>query len=75
MQYKKRIIIDPKNMLAKPVIPGTRIPVDLILEKLAARIDVEELLEDYPRLTKEDIQAALHYALEVIKGEEVYPAK
>ncbi|MEK7165354.1 MAG: DUF433 domain-containing protein [Patescibacteria group bacterium] len=73
--YQDRIIIDPDIMVGKPVIAGTRIPVDLILEKLATNINVEELLEDYPRLTRADIQAALHYALEVLKGEEVYPAK
>ncbi len=73
MNYQKYITIDPKIMAGKPVITGTRIPVDLILKKLAQRIDVDELLKDYPRLKKEGIQAALRYAGELINQEEIYP--
>ncbi len=54
----KRIVVDPKIMVGKPVIKGTRIPVGLILKKLAQKIDVKEILEDFPRLKEEDIKAA-----------------
>lgn len=73
MNYQKYITINPKIMVGKPVITGTRIPVDLILKKLAQKMDVKELLQDYPRLKKEAIQAALWYAGEVINQEEIYP--
>ncbi len=59
-----RIEINPSIMLGKPVIKGTRIPVETILEKLAENIDIDEILADYPRLTREDIHAALAYAAE-----------
>ena len=73
MTYQKYITIDPKIMAGKPVIKGTRIPVDLIIKKLAQKMDIDEILKDYPRLTKEAIQAALWYASEIISKEEVYP--
>jgi uncharacterized protein (DUF433 family) len=73
MTYQKYITIDPKIMAGKPVIKGTRIPVDLIIKKLAQKMDIDEILKDYPRLTKEAIQAALWYAGEIISKEEVYP--
>jgi uncharacterized protein (DUF433 family) len=60
--YANRIIQDPKILVGKPVVKGTRIPVDLILAKLAANPDIEALLIDYPRLTREDVQACLDYA-------------
>ena len=56
-----RIEINPKVMLGKPVICGTRIPVELILRKLSEGATTADLLDAYPRLTKEDIQAALSY--------------
>lgn len=71
---KQRIIIDPAILGGKPIVAGTRIPVDLVLEKLAKNTDVAILLQDYPRLTREDVQAVLTYASDVIKTEDVYPA-
>lgn len=73
MEYQKYITIDSKIMVGKPVFTGTRIPVDLILRKLAQNTDIGEILKDYPRLKKEAIQAALWYAGEVINEEEIYP--
>lgn len=73
MTYQKYITINPKIMAGKPVIRGTRVPVDLIIKKLAQNINTEEILKDYPRLTKDSIRAALWYASEVISTEEVYP--
>jgi uncharacterized protein (DUF433 family) len=69
----RRIVVNPKIMLGKPVIRGTRITVELILEKLAADIPVEEILEDYPRLSREDVLAALAYARHALGTEEILP--
>lgn len=62
----QRVEVNPKVMLGKPVIQGTRIPVELLLRKLGEGATVEELLDAYPGLSREDIQAALMYAAEVI---------
>lgn len=67
------IISDPDVMMGKPVVAGTRITVELILEKLAAGETVEQILEAHPRLTHEGIQAAIAFAAEVLKGDVVYP--
>lgn len=66
-----RIEINPKEMLGKPTMGGTRIPVELILHKLSEGATVEELREGYPRLTPEDIKAALAYAADSLAHEEI----
>jgi uncharacterized protein (DUF433 family) len=66
----ERIIVDPKVMAGKPVIRGTRITVDNILELLAAGMKPEEIAEDY-NISPEDIRAALLYAARVLSREEV----
>ncbi len=71
--WRKRIVIDPNVMLGKPVIAGTRITVEQVLRKLAANMSVEELLRDYPRLTREDIQASLAYASDAVGSEDILP--
>mgnify|MGYP000029327471 FL=1 len=68
----KRIVIDPKVMLGKPVIKGTRLTVELILEKLAYGATYEDIFKDYPFLTKDDIRAAVLYASKVVSTEEVF---
>lgn len=65
-----RIEVNPKVMMGKPVIKGTRIPVELILRKLSEGATLEELLDAYPHLSPLDIQAALAYAAEVLAFEE-----
>ena len=60
-------------MMGKPVIAGTRITVELILEKLAAGETVEQILEAHPRLTREAIHAALAFAASAIRADVVYP--
>lgn len=65
---KSRIIIDPKIMVGKPIIRGTRIPVDAIIKRLAEGMTIKEILEDYPNLTKYDVKAALQYTVDVIRG-------
>jgi uncharacterized protein (DUF433 family) len=67
------IVSDPKVMMGKPVIVGTRITVELILEKLAAGESVEQILDAHPRLTREAIQAALSFAKEALRADVIYP--
>ena len=73
MEPVDRIDVNSKIMLGKPVIRGTRIPVELILRKLGEGATVEDLLDAYPRLTPEDIRAALIYASRVLSREETIP--
>ena len=72
-QFWQRISIDPKVMVGKPVIRGTRIPVELIVRMLAQSIPESEILREYPRLQPEDIRAALAYAALVLANEDVFP--
>ncbi|MBI3080242.1 MAG: DUF433 domain-containing protein [candidate division NC10 bacterium] len=65
-----RIEINPKVMLGRPVVRGTRITVELILRKLAEGATEADLLEAYPRLTREDIHAAIGYAADTLAHEE-----
>jgi uncharacterized protein (DUF433 family) len=67
------IVSDPKVMMGKPVIAGTRITVDLILEKLGNGESIEAVLEAHPRLTREAVLAALRFAAQVLRAEVVYP--
>jgi uncharacterized protein (DUF433 family) len=73
MEWHDRIIINPKVLVGKPVIKGTRLAVEFILELLAARWTHEQILKSYPQLEEEDIWAVLSYAAETIKQEKVYP--
>ena len=73
MQQKELVVSNPSVMMGKPVIAGTRIPVELILEKLAAGESVEQLLEAHPRLTKKGVQAALAFAAQALRADVVYP--
>ncbi len=66
----KRIVVDPKVMAGKPVIKGTRITVDIILELLAAGMMPEEIAEDY-NISLEDVRAALLYAARILGREEI----
>lgn len=70
---RQGIVSDPNIMMGKPVVAGTRITVELILEKLAAGETVEQILEAHPRLTREAIQAALTFAAEALRADVVYP--
>jgi uncharacterized protein (DUF433 family) len=69
-----RITIDPNVMCGKPVIKGTRIPVDAIIERIAEGMSFEDLIADYPKLTKEDIKAALNYGASLARGEYTIPS-
>ena len=72
-QLAVRIVINPQIMIGKPVIQGTRIPVELIVRMLAQGIPESEILKEYPRLQPADIRAALAYAAQTLAHEEVLP--
>jgi uncharacterized protein (DUF433 family) len=72
MRWQDRIVIDPKILVGKPTIKGTRISVEFVLDLLGRGWSVEQVLRKYDHLTPEDIQACLAYASEVLKSERVY---
>jgi uncharacterized protein (DUF433 family) len=67
MSWQDRITVDPNVCHGKPCIKGTRIMVSVVLDNLAGNVPVEQILEDYPTLTREDIQAAMQYAAELAR--------
>lgn len=71
----ERIIFNPKILSGKPIIRGTRISVDFVLELFAGGMTEAEILEEYPRLTRADIRAALEYAARSVQREEVVMAR
>ena len=71
MTITNRIEVNPRVMLGKPVIRGTRIPVELLLRKLSDGASEADVLEAYPNLTREDIHAAMRYAADTLAHEEV----
>ena len=73
MDWQDRIAVDPKVLVGKPVIRGTRIAVEFVVDLLAEEWSRDDILRNYPQLTADDIQAALRYAAEVTKRERVYP--
>jgi uncharacterized protein (DUF433 family) len=73
MGLEDRIVIDPAILAGKPVIRGTRLAVDLIVELLAQGWSEAEILENYADITHEDISACLHYASHVLRSERTYP--
>jgi uncharacterized protein (DUF433 family) len=73
MMDEPLIVSDPKVMMGKPVISGTRITVDLILEKLGAGESIEAVLESHPRLTRDGVLAALRFAAQALRADVVYP--
>lgn len=70
---RKYIISDPKIMMGKPLIAGTRITVELILEKLSAGETFEQILDEHPEITREAINAALAFAAKALKADVIYP--
>jgi len=73
--HARPIVSDPKIMMGKPTIAGTRITVELILEKLAAGETVDQILSEHPRLTAEGIRAAIAFAAEALRADVIYPAE
>jgi uncharacterized protein (DUF433 family) len=71
--WEERIVVDPKVLVGKPVIRGTRLSVEFILDLLANDWTIEQVLDEYPQLKREDIIAVLKYAAEMVKEEKAYP--
>ena len=68
-----RIVTNPKIMLGKPIVKGTRITVEQILRLLAQKLTTEEILDDFPQLTEEDIKAAVNYAAKAVSSTHSTP--
>lgn len=64
---------NPKIMMGKPVVKGTRVTVELILEKMGAGETVEQILDEHPRLTREGVLAALSFGAEALRADVAYP--
>lgn len=73
MDYAEYIEVNPKVMTGKPVIRGTRITVEIILEKLSYGLSLEDVIDAYPSLTEAQIRAALAFAADSLKGDVIYP--
>ena len=73
--WTDRIEIKPNAMLGKPVVKGTRIPVELVLRKLGDGASIEDLRDADPGLMPEDIQACLAYAADTVAHEEIVPTE
>jgi uncharacterized protein (DUF433 family) len=73
MEWRKRIVADPKVMVGKPVIKGSRITVEFIIDLLANSWSHEQILDNYPGIVEDDIISCLEYAHEMIKDIKEYP--
>ena len=71
--WRDRIVVDPQICHGKPCIKGTRIMVSVILDNLAEGMTPEEIVEEYPPLTLDDVKAAIAYAAELVREEELIP--
>lgn len=75
VNWHNRISVDPQICHGKPCIKGTRIMVSVILDNLAAGLTVDEIVAEYPPLTRKDVYAALAYASELAREEELLPLR
>jgi len=73
--WEEKIIVDPEILAGKPVIKGTRLSVEFILGLLGNGVSMEEILENYPNITKADILACVAYAADVLQDMRVFPVK
>lgn len=73
MNWQERIVVDPDILVGKPVIKGTRLAVEFIIDLLAQGWSEAEILRNYPGLTPADVHACLSYASAVLRAEKVYP--
>ncbi len=71
--WQERIVVDQKVLVGKPLIRGTRLSVEFILDLLANDWTIEQILSEYPQLAREDVMAVLKYAAEMAKEKKVYP--
>jgi uncharacterized protein (DUF433 family) len=73
MSWQERIVVNPEILVGKPVVKGTRLAVEFVIDLLAQGWTEAEILRNYPGLAREDIQACLGYASAVLQAEKVYP--
>jgi uncharacterized protein (DUF433 family) len=73
MSWQERIIVDPDILVGKPVIKGTRLAVEFIVDLLAQGWSEDEILRNYPGISQDDIRACLSYASDLLRAEKVYP--
>ena len=73
MNWRERIVVDPDVLAGKPLVRGTRISVEYVLDAMAAGATEDELLASHPRLTRADVLACVAYAADVIRSERVLP--
>ena len=73
MHWRDRITVDPRILVGKPVVKGTRIAVEMVVDLLAAGWSHQQILDSYPTLIEDDVRACLGYASELLHGEKVYP--
>ena len=73
MSWRDYIVADPGVLVGKPVVKGTRIAVELVLQLKARGLSDAEILEDYPRLSSQAIRACMAYAAEIVAGERMHP--
>lgn len=73
MNWQEHIVIDPKILVGKPIIKGSRLAVEFIVDLLAQGWSENEILRNYPGITHEDITACLQYATVILKSEKIYP--
>ena len=75
MEWRERIVADPKVLVGKPVIRGTRISVELVIDLLAQGWSREQILQQYDHLKAEDVRACLEYVGDMLRSESIYPSK
>lgn len=73
MTWQERIIVDSEVLVGKPVIKGTRLAVEFVIRLFAEGWSEQDIMDNYPGLTREDIKACLGYASSVLQSERVYP--
>ncbi len=73
MNWRDHIETNPDVLSGKPVVKDTRIAVEFVVDLLAQGWTIDDLLDQYPALTREDVQACLHYASEILKSERIHP--
>jgi uncharacterized protein (DUF433 family) len=73
LDWRERIAVDPEVLAGKPVVKGTRIAVELVVDLLARGYSTDQVVAQYDHLTPEDVRACLAYAAEVLQSERVYP--
>ena len=73
MDWRTRIEVNPEILVGKPVVKGTRLSVELVLDLVAAGCPESEILANYPGLTHEDVLACVAYAAEIVRSERVFP--